>query len=140
MSLENVKVGDWLKVPVIEINKGERYPIKCSRELSFTLDGKHLEDDEEQVAFPVNEFLERWMMVSNDNIGWYKRKVVMSRKGCFYALALDENDEEAEKQIGLVPWKYAKEIGVKIEFTVELTLEDIAEKFGISVKQLKIKK
>jgi len=74
------------------------------------------------------EFIERWMMVSNDNIVWYKRKVVMSRKGYFYALA------------DVVPWSFAKEIEPKMEFTVELTLEDIANKFGINVEQLKIKK
>jgi len=87
-----------------------------------------------------NEFIERWMMVSNDNIGWYKRKVVMSRKGYFYALADAENNKEAKKEYILVPWSFAKEIEPKMEFTVELTLEDIANKFGINVEQLKIKK
>jgi hypothetical protein len=135
MSLENVKVGDWIKVQVTEIDDSETYPIKCGKDLSFIKNGNYIEGGG-QVALPV-EVTERWMMVSLNNINWEKRKVFAQKSGKFIAWSWAENDESVLNQLDTSSWKYAKEIE---EHQVEVTLEEIAEKFGVNVNQIKIKK
>ena len=46
-------------------------------------------------------------------------------------------DEEADYQVFISTWKYAEEIPEPV--ITEVTMDEIAEKFGISVEQLKIK-
>jgi hypothetical protein len=135
MSLENVKVGDWIKIQVTEIDDSYTYSIKCSERLSFNKSGRY-HYDEEQVAFPLEE-TERWMMVSIDLKNWVKRKVVMNKNGRFLVWNDAETDEQVNDTFRLSSWSYAKEIE---EHQVELTLEEIAEKFGVNVEQIKIKK
>jgi hypothetical protein len=137
MNLENVKVGDWIKVQVTEIIEHPIYPIRCGNKLSFAENGAYYND--EQVAFPVEE-TERWMMVSNDSINWVKRKVIMTKNGKFIAWIFAENDEALNSVSDATSWDFAKEIDTKIEFNLELSLEEIAEKFGVNVEQIKIKK
>ena len=137
MSLENVKVGDWIKVQVTEISDHPRYPIRCGNMLSFAKNGVYYND--EQVAFPTEE-TERWMMVSNDSINWVKRKVITQKNGKFLAWIFAENDEVLNSVSDATSWDFAKEIETKIEFNLELSLEEIAEKFGVNVEQIKIKK
>ena len=142
MSLKNVKVGDWIKVQVTEIVENRIYetiadriyPIKCSG-LSLTMKGELLEGAG-QIAFPL-EPTERWMMVSDDGKDWLKRKVIMKKNGKFLAWRIAESDEEVLRTSIITGWKYAKEIE---ECPVEITLEDIAEKFGVDVNLIKIKK
>lgn len=134
--LENVKVGDWLKVQVTKIYENGEYPIRCGNNLSFAKNGKYASEATEPTAFPLNEFQGRWMMVSDNLEKWYIRKVFTQRNGKFIAWINAENDEEVNKAKAATVWEYAKEI----EQPIELTLEEIAEKFGISVEQLKIKK
>jgi exosome complex RNA-binding protein Rrp4 len=135
MSLENVKVGDWIKVQVTEVDLDRKYSIRCSEDLSFTLDGSYCQGFN-QIAFPL-ESTERWMMVSIDLKNWVKRKVVMNKNGRFLVWNDAETDEQVNNTIRTSWWKYAKEIE---EHQVELTLEEIAEKFGVNVNQIKIKK
>jgi len=138
MSLENVKVGDWIKVQVTEIKDSDMFPIKCGDDLSFKKNGNYIQGGEE-IAFPLKT-PERWMMVSNDVINWVKRKVFMTKNGYFLAWSCAENDKEVNNATDATGWKYAKEIETKIEFNLELSLEEIAEKFGVNVEQIKIKK
>jgi hypothetical protein len=138
MSLENVKVGDWIKVRVTEVKDLEDYPIRCGKRLSFRKDGRY-HYTEEKVAFPTEE-TERWMLVSEDADRWMKRKVFMTRNGKFIAWSRAENDKEVNNATDATGWEYAKEIEPKIEFNLELSLEEIAEKFGVNVEQIKIKK
>jgi hypothetical protein len=138
MSLENVKVGDWIKVQVTEVKDSENYPIRCGERLSFRKNGIY-HYAEEQVAFPLEE-TERWMLVSNDSINWVKRKVITQKNGKFLAWIFAENDEELNSVSDAASWDFAKEIDTKIEFNLELSLEEIAEKFGVNVEQIKIKK
>jgi hypothetical protein len=138
MSLENVKVGDWIKVQVTEIDYFGTYPIRCGERLSFRKDGVFIEEGE-QVAFPLEQ-TERWMMVSEDEKVWRKRKVFMTRNDKFIAWSCAENDKEVLNATDATGWEYAKEIETKIEFNLELSLEEIAEKFGVNVNQIKIKK
>lgn len=138
MSLENVKVGDWIKVQVTEVDLDKNFPIRCGEDLNFTLGGEY-KLGRGQIAFPL-EPTERWMMVSADQISWYKRKVVMTKKGRFFTWDNAETEDEINNSFRLVGWGFAKEIEPKIEFNLELSLEEIAEKFGVNVEQIKIKK
>jgi hypothetical protein len=138
MSLENVKVGDWIKVQVTEIKDSDMFPIKCGNDLSFNKNGNYIEGGE-QVAFPLEQ-TERWMMVSDDSIRWVKRKVITNNNNKFIVWEGAETDEEVNNSVDTSYWNFAKEIETKIEFNLELSLEEIAEKFGVNVEQIKIKK
>jgi hypothetical protein len=135
MSLVSIKAGDWIKVQVTEVDLDRTYPIRCGEDLSFTLDGSYCQGFD-QIAFPL-ESTERWMMVSEDATRWRKRKVIAYKNGAFIVWSGAETDEEVKDIISTSWWKYAKEIE---EHQVELTLEEIAEKFGVNVEQIKIKK
>jgi LysM repeat protein len=76
-------------------------------------------------------------MVSEDATRWRKRKVFSQKNGKFIAWAWAENDEEVNNSFDTSSWKFAKELE---EQKVEVTLEEIAEKFGVNVEQIKIKK
>jgi hypothetical protein len=138
MSLENVKVGDWIKVKVTEISEHPRYPIRCGDMLSFAKNGAYY-CDSKQVAFPVEQ-TERWMLVSDNSVRWVKRKVISHINGYFLAWNDAKTDEQIKDSRNASGWRYAKEIETKIEFNLELSLEEIAEKFGVNVEQIKIKK
>jgi hypothetical protein len=135
MSLVSIKAGDWIKVQVTEVDLDRTYPIRCGEDLSFTLDGSYCQGFD-QIAFPL-ESTERWMMVSEDATRWRKRKVFSQKNGKFIAWAWAENDEEVNNSTETSSWKFAKELE---EQKVEVTLEEIAEKFGVNVEQIKIKK
>jgi hypothetical protein len=134
MSLLSVKAGDWIKVQVTRIDLDSKYPIKCDG-IEFTLEGRYTEWGD-KIAFPL-EPTERWMMVSDDNIKWYKRKVFNQKNGYFLTWSCAKTDEEIDYE-HVTSWKLAKEI--EEVSPVELTLEEIAEKFGVNVNQIKIKK
>jgi len=58
----------------------------------------------------------------------------------FYTVRLESADRFNDgKKYDTEPFKYAKELPVKPE-TIELTMDEIADKFGVDVKTLKIKK
>jgi hypothetical protein len=138
MSLENVKVGDWIKVQVTKIKDSDLFPIKCGKDLSFNKNGNYIEGGG-QIAFPTVE-TERWMLVSDDSIRWRKRKVITNNNNKFIVWSGAETDEEVNNSFETSYWNFAKEIETKIEFNLELSLEEIAEKFGVNVEQIKIKK
>ena len=135
MSLLSVKAGDWIKVQVTRIDLDSKYPIKCDG-IEFTLEGRYTEWGD-KIAFPL-EPTERWMMVSLDGSKWQKRKVVMTKNGKFIAWVSADTDESILKIVDTTAWNYAKEI--EEVHPLELTLEEIAEKFGVNVNQIKIKK
>jgi len=129
---------------------GVDYPIKI-KESWYTLNGKYTTGNKFPMLFKRNPyeaiaelfsnnngFEERWMMVSNDNNDWRKRKVFMVKNNLYLAWDIAETDEQVDRTCIVSNWDYAKEI--EEEKDVELTLEEIAEKFNINVKNLKIKK
>lgn len=138
MSLENIKAGDWVKIQVTEVDRtpNATYPIKCGNVADFTMDGRYLFVGEPCI-FPL-EPTERWMMVSDSGKDWFKRKVIMNKNGYFLTWGSAITDEEVEATNHTINWRLAKEI--EEENPVELTLEEIAEKFGVNVNQIKIKK
>jgi hypothetical protein len=148
--LSNVKEGDtiWtiqegnVVVIVRNLKEGVTYPIK-TKDHSYTLDGKHQFGNKHPSAFTKNPFenvgfQERWMMVKNDGSTWFKRKAFMQKNGKFITWFSAETDEEVLNTECTSRWVYAKEIEEPKE--LELTLEEIAEKFGVSVESIKIKK
>jgi hypothetical protein len=135
MSLVSIKAGDWIRVQVTEVDLDRTYPIRCGEDLSFTLDGSYCQGFN-QIAFPLEQ-TERWMMVSDNSKIWQKRKVIFQKNDMFFAWILAETDEQIDFSWGVSCWRYAKEIE---EHQVEVTLEEIAEKFGVNVNQIKIKK
>lgn len=70
---------------------------------------------------------------------YYKRVVFMEKNGRYISWYGAESLEESEKVTSTSDWKYAREISPKVE-EIELTLDEIAEKFNIPVNKLKIKK
>ena len=147
MSLENVKVGDWLKVQVTDINPGGVYPIECGEDCCFTMEGEYSIEDG-QIAFPIEEPdpQGKWMMVSNDSTIWHKRKVLMEKNGKFIFWTLADTDEDVEKTMDISIAKYVKEIeepidlnGNPIQDEHELTLDEWAERLKPYLKTKKEK-
>ena len=146
--LTNVKVGDsiWTihngYAEVKGIILRDTYPIK-TKIYTYSLNGKCQKLDKHPSAFTKNPFentgfQERWMMVKNDGSTWFKRKAFMQKNGKFITWFSAETDEEVLNTECTSRWVYAKEIEEPKE--LELTLEQIAEKFGVSVESIKIKK
>lgn len=149
--LSKVKVGDtiWVnrygKDTVSKIVITDHYQIKTTKGQSYTFDGKLEYADEYPSAFirnpfeNINTFQEREMMVSNDNINWYKRNVFYKRNNLFLADSLIDQGSRLGLVSGSGPryrvcWKYAKEIEPKLK----LTFEEIAKKFNTDVKNIEI--
>ena len=62
------------------------------------------------------------------------RVVFMEKNGRFLAWRGAETIEDAEKEIEVVTWYFAKDIEQK----VEITLEEIGRKFGVEPNLIKI--
>jgi hypothetical protein len=146
--LSSVKVGDTIwtirsgEKKVINILQNSDYHIVTDY-FKYTIDGRYHILDKHPSAFTKNPFentgfQERWMMVSTDGSEWFKRKAFMQKNGKFITWFSAETDEEVLDTEGTSRWLYAKEIAEPKE--LELTLEEIAEKFGVSVESIKIKK
>jgi hypothetical protein len=147
--LSNVKVGDTIwalpygEAKVKHIHQTlNSYVIETSHN-TYTLDGKYYVEQKYPSAFTKNPFentgfQERWMMVSTNERHWFKRKVFIQKNGYFIAWDNADTDEAVKESLRVAPWQYAKEIEEPKE--LELTLEEIAEKFGVSVESIKIKK
>lgn len=86
--------------------------------------------------FQANEY-PKVMEVSDNGNDWVKRVVFMEKNGKFLAWNAAESIEEAENDIYTYTWEFAREIPAP---TLELTIDQIAEKFNVSPEQIKIKK
>jgi hypothetical protein len=127
--LENIKPGDWVKMQVTEIDEEGKYPIRISTgntsTLSFTKNGENYKGGM-QIIFPLEEheqpFKERWMMVSDDEGHWEKRKVFAHKNNKYIAWNGAKNDEQVKDTYEVTAWKYAKEI--EEEQPKKLSLEE----------------
>lgn len=70
----------------------------------------------------------------------HKRVVFMEKCGEYLAWASAETKEEAKKEVKTSSWGYAKDIEPDLTLIKEVSIEEIADKFGISVENLRIKK
>lgn len=142
--LSKVKVGDTIWTPengdtkVSLIKNGSSYPIVAGL-YSYTINGKRSVGDKYPIAFLKNPFeetfYERWMLVSNDAKQWHRRKVFTKKNECYMAW-VGETEDHVEFTVLTECWDFAKEIEDE-EKTV--TIEEIAEKFGVKAHNLKIK-
>jgi hypothetical protein len=93
---------------------------------------------EEAKALVKNEYPKVMLVRQNTRDNFIKRVVFMEKNGFFLAWASAETLKDAEKVCAVTPWKYAEDI--KPEPVIkELTLQEIADKFDISIDQLRIK-
>lgn len=77
----------------------------------------------------------RVMLVSDDEIKWYKRVVFIKKCDRYFAWVNAETFEESEYSYDVKPWRYAKEVHPKQQ-TITLSdlnskIEDIKRIFGI---------
>ncbi len=107
------------------------------------IDGKFGNYTEEDVSYYNAEIIElpeektypRVMMVSFDSENWFRRVVFMEKCGRYLAWDNAETVEEAEKEMILTPWRFAKDIEEPKEFTITLSdinskMDDIKKLFG----------
>ena len=92
-----------------------------------------------KVSEPVKSEYPKVMLVSVDNLNWHKRVVFMKKNETFIAWNNAETMEAAAKSYGASSWEYAKDIEPEPP-TLELTIDEIAEKYGVKPEQIKIKK
>ncbi len=78
------------------------------------------------------------MMVSNNGDAWTKRVVFMEKCSKFIAWQNAETIEKAQTIVSTSNWSYAKDI--EEPKILEVTIDEIADKFGVNVKDIKIKK
>jgi hypothetical protein len=142
----SIKLGECV---VASISDDKNYPIivtsKKGRCDCYSVTGKsNLSDEYESLFHPESnpfkkpDFEPRWMMVSSDGERWNKRFVFMVKNSNFYAWIDAETDEQVLIKTSIHIWNYAKEI--EEPKSTEFTMQEIADKLGVPVKQLKIKK
>lgn len=104
---------------------------------SYTQEGYEILTIDQLLDFQSNEY-PKVMEVSHNGNGWCKRVVFVEKNGKFLAWEVAETIEEAEHEVNTFAWSYAREI--QPAPTLELTIDQIAEKFNVSAEQIKIKK
>ena len=95
----------------------------------------------EELMKPANTYPKvMWVSDYPDFMNKTKRVVFMEKCNKYVAWHNAETLEEAEKITDSTAWKYAKDIEPEVSPIKELTMQEIADKFGISVDNLRIKK
>jgi len=87
---------------------------------------------------PVREF-PRVMMVSDNEVKWEKRVVIASNLSGCIAYNIVEDIDEVHDESEFIKWRFAKEIEPKVPETIEVTIEEIASRFGVSSDQIRVK-
>ena len=81
----------------------------------------------------------RVMLVSNTGGEWFERVVVIANNtGCIAYSEIASLDEISDDK-SFVLWDLAKEISPKVPEVLEVTIEEIAERFGVSSDQIRVK-
>lgn len=101
------------------------------------------ENNAEIIELPEEKTFPRVMLVSDDEIKWYKRVVFMKKRDRFLAWFYAETIEESESIYETYTWYYAKEVEPK-QRTITLSdlnskIEDIKKLFGIENEDVIIK-
>lgn len=140
------KVGDkvWMELEIINID-GENYNGNYSidaisvngTEYAFTSDGREYMSKDDIILFTKEELLEKlqpkseypkWMMVSNLNIKYHKRKVLLKYKNKYIAIDNATCEEEIKDIIFVSCWDSAKDIEEPTEKELLLLRIEAAEK------------
>jgi hypothetical protein len=90
--------------------------------------------------YPKTSGYPKVMLVSdNNNINHsIERVVFMEKNGMFLTWFKAKTIAESEETADVSTWKYAWDISVKQVSVKEVTIDEIAEKFGVNPKNLKI--
>ena len=100
----------------------------------YLLDGKFSHTDTEPTIFH-DTTQERVVQVRDNEIDeWVNRVLVMKKKGKYICWENAETIEEAKKKMDTTIWNFMREVPEKRV----LTMQEIAEKFGIDVEQIEI--
>lgn len=75
------------------------------------------------------------MWVSDDTVTWVKRVIFAEKCGCFLGWNGCETLEQAQWQTSVTTWVYGKDVLP----VIELTIQEIAEKFQLQPEQIRIK-
>ena len=89
----------------------------------------------EIIELPEEKTYPRVMMVSANKVEWRKRVVLMEKCGKYLAWNNAKTMEEAENELYLAAWDYAKDIEEPKEITITLSdinskIDDIKKLFG----------
>ena len=110
---------------------------------SYTVEGLNfwnkINDGKYEIFFgkyPKQDFIEREMMVSNDNVTWFQSVVFDYRKERYLAWFGAKTLEDSIQITRVMPWKFAREIEDFKE--VKITVEEIAKLVGCSIENLRI--
>ena len=95
------------------------------------------ENNAEIIELPEEKTYPRVMMVSFNEVKWYKRVVFMKKCGRYLAWNNAETIQESESVWGQTAWDYAKEVEEPKEITITLSdinskIDEIKKLFGIS--------
>lgn len=149
INFDNLVVGQkvWSilhgELVIANLEKTNRYPITVvdsnKQEKIFTIEGKYHLNHTYPALFLSNPFEQvsefpKVMEVSDNNYNWYKRVVVIADNKYYFTRSNIESIAEVKGTEKLLRWAYAREVQIH-----ELTLKDIADKFGISVDSIRIK-
>lgn len=148
-----LKVGQKLwdiryeEVTILSLNNSEKYPILVSIEgkksSSFTKEGRAFELDKNpslflSSIFEQNSEFPKIMEVSQNGRQWEKRVVIAKNNRTIISWNEVDSIEELTGNEFPIFWNHAREVQKPKE--LELTLEQIAYKFGVPVETIKIKK
>lgn len=141
MENKKFKVGDKVYCilngwgVVVQATTGERYTVNVSfeypsRNFLYMSDGRARDTDITPTLYHqymnITEY-PKMMEVSDNGSNWYRREVIAKVDAGYVT-----NNKDA-----LVSWKFAR--GIQEKEVKELTLKEIAEKFGCSVEDIRIK-
>ena len=133
-----IETGDgW---GILESVDDSIYSIKLGRDV-YTKDGKFLSSDDKPSLFTYNPFesTERVVEVSNDGKYWEKRVLITTLNKSvnlpFVCYADITSLDDIDLAVRSFSWKYMREVSdIK-----ELTLQEIADKFNVSIDSIRIK-
>lgn len=131
-TIKDLKVGDevWTiqegLTKVTDCNPSEEYPIRVGR-FFYTIDGKYALNHKHPSLFLENPFeqkIEPKLMLCKF-IGWTEENVIVASNGDIFVKSGYTEVKEIEQK---------KNVEIAI-----ITLDEIAEKFGVNVEQIRIK-
>lgn len=148
IDFDSLEVGQKLwdvrhgEVTITSFNNNSNYRITCGN-LMYTEEGKYTYKDKYPILFLYNPFEQpsefpKIMEVSQNGRQWEKRVVIAKNNRTIISWNEVDSIEELTGNEFPIFWNYAREVQKPKE--LELTLEQIAYKFGVPVETIKIKK
>lgn len=149
----NLKVGDtvfsikrgW--IDIIDVSRNSSYCYITSDDSTYDEFGRYHMSDSYPSIFIENPFKKsksskhefpKWMNVKKDKLSETAQRFVLCKHGDFY-ITMDRELDNHDQFHYISHYKYTEDIPDK-QPEIELTLEQIAEKFNVDVNLIKIKK